>query len=85
MLVQEDLYPSRVREGAPFRERQDPIVHPAGPVSNRLTRDELDQYESSGYLFVESLLRAEEVSRFSDEFRRLAQAPYLRNSQEVIT
>lgn len=85
MLVQEDLYPSRVHEGAHFQERHDPVVHAGGPVSNRLTQDELDQYESRGYLFVEGLLHAEEVSRFSDEFQRLAQASYLRHSQEVIT
>ncbi len=85
MLAQEDLYPSRVQQEARFQERRDPVVYGHSPVSDRLTQDELDQYESSGYLFVEGLLQAEEVSRFSDEFRRMAQASYLRNSEEVIS
>jgi ectoine hydroxylase len=50
-----------------------------------LTPDELKQYERNGYLFAEGLLQPEEVSRFRDEFRRLAQASYLRDSPEVIS
>lgn len=85
MLVQEDLYPSRVQGEVSFQERRDPVVYKGGPVADRLTQAELEQYESSGYLFMEGLLKAEEVSRFSDEFRSLAQASHLRDAEEVIT
>jgi ectoine hydroxylase len=85
MLVQEDLYPSRVQQQAPFQQRRDPVIYDGGPVVNRLAQVELEQYERNGYLFAEGLLQPEEISSFSDEFRRLAQASYLRDSPEVIS
>ena len=85
MFVQEDLYPSRIQDDVAFLERTDPVVYEGGPVSQRLTPEDLRQYENSGYLFVEGLLQAEEISRLTDEFRRLARAPDLRESEELIT
>ena len=85
MLVQEDLYPSRIQDDVSFLERTDPVVYEGGPVSKRLSPEDLRQYENSGYLFVEGLLQAEEISRLTDEFRRLARAPDLRESEELIT
>ena len=85
MFVQEDLYPSRIQDDVAFLERTDPVVYEGGPVSQRLTPEDLRQYENSGYLFVEGLLQAEEISSLTDEFRRLARAPDLRESEELIT
>ena len=85
MLVQEDLYPSRIQDDVAFLERTDPVVYEGGPVSQRLTPEDLRQYENSGYLFAEGLLQAEEISSLTDEFRRLARAPDLRESEELIT
>ena len=85
MLVQEDLYPSRIQDDVSFLERTDPVVYEGGPVSQRLTPEDLRQYENSGYLFAEGLLQAEEISSLTDEFRRLARAPDLRESEELIT
>ena len=85
MFVQEDLYPSRIQDDVAFLERTDPVVYEGGPVSQRLTPEDLRQYENSGYLFAEGLLQAEEISSLTDEFRRLARAPDLRESEELIT
>ena len=85
MFVQEDLYPSRIQDDVAFLERTDPVVYEGGPVSQRLTPEDLRQYENSGYLFPEGLLQAEEISSLTDEFRRLARAPDLRESEELIT
>ena len=85
MFVQEDLYPSRIQDDVAFLERTDPVVYEGGPVSKRLSPEDLRQYENSGYLFVEGLLQAEEISRLTDEFRRLARAPDLHESEALIT
>lgn len=85
MLVQEDIYPSRIAERRTLQQRQDPVVYENdGPAVKRLTQGELEQFEGNGYMFIEGLLQPEEINYFSEEFRRLSQAPYLRGSPEVI-
>lgn len=84
MMVQEDLYPSRIEEQVAFQDRLDPVVYSDGPVDDRLTPEDLAHFDRDGYLFLENVLEPGEVARFAQEFRRLAQGPDLQGSGEVI-
>ena len=80
----EDLYPSRVASEAALNPRADPVVYGNGPVGNRLSDDDLQCFESNGYLFVENLFDATEVRGVLAELRTMAANMDLRSKEECI-
>ncbi|MCB1019375.1 MAG: phytanoyl-CoA dioxygenase family protein, partial [Acidobacteria bacterium] len=66
-------------------ERLDPVLHAGGPVHDRLDEADLAQFDSHGYLFVESLFSPAEVRELSEELRKLASDPRLQGREERIT
>ncbi|MEZ5365019.1 MAG: ectoine hydroxylase [Bryobacterales bacterium] len=83
--VSTDLYPSRVQNAPRLSERIDPVLHSGGPVHDRLDASDLAQFDSHGYLYVESLFDASEVRALNEELRRLASDPKLQGREELIT
>jgi ectoine hydroxylase len=83
--VSQDLYPSRIAAEPCLSERIDPVLHDGGPVQDRLSADDLQQFESQGFLFMEGLLDPAEVRDFNEELRQLANDPTLQGSEEIIT
>jgi ectoine hydroxylase len=79
------LYPSRVAPRPSLTERADPVLHEGGPVTDRLSPEDLQQFESHGCLFVEGLLDPAEVRTLNEELRMLAGDSSLRGREEIIT
>lgn len=82
----EDVYPSRTREKSMIIPRQDPVVYtdkanPAGP----LTAEQLEQYDTNGYLFFPSMFSMEEVATFREELESLRHSDDVRASEASIT
>ena len=82
--VLDDLYPSRANDEPESRDRIDPVVHPGGPVDDRLTADDLRLYETGGYLSQQVLSR-QEVGQLTAEVDALARAVQSRGAEEVVT
>ena len=80
----EDLYPSRVASEASLKPRADPVVYENGPVSNRLSGDDVHHFESNGYLFVENLFDATETRDVLAELRAMVADMGLRSKEETI-
>ena len=84
MTVLEDLYPSRV-DTAPRRyPRRDPVVYPGGPVTDRLSDDDVRVYETRGFL-TDNLFGRDEVAALTREVVRLSQSPELRGADEAVS
>jgi ectoine hydroxylase len=80
--VRPDLYPTRVSGEAVPQPRTDPIVW--GQAPGPLDREQLDRYESNGYLVLDGLLSMQEVELFRAELRRLSEDAALRASERAI-
>ena len=81
--VPEDRYPSRVASRPRLSRRVDPVVYPDGPVTDRLSDDEVAFYESNGYLS-QPILDREEVAALTAELSRLVAGATLRDAEETI-
>ncbi|MEV8603202.1 ectoine hydroxylase [Streptomyces griseoviridis] len=77
-----DLYPTRVLGESVPQPRIDPTVWGNGP--GPLSREQLERYESSGYLVLDGLLSDQEVKTYLAELQRLSEDPVLRASERVI-
>lgn len=80
--VRPDLYPTRVMGESVPQLRTDPAVW--GEASGPLDREQLDRYESSGYLVLDDLLSEQEVELYRAELQRLGEDPVLRASKRAI-
>jgi len=78
-----DLYPSRVNDDAQLTQRLDPVIygeHADGPLS----QEQLDAYESNGFLCIEGLLPADEVRGLQQELERVRDCSSRQNRPDVI-
>ena len=80
-----DLYPSRCRQTPAILPRQEPVAwqdwHPQAP----LNRKQYDSWCRDGFLVLENLFTASEVSLFQQELNRLRHDPAIRQHPEAIT
>ena len=83
MAIREDRYPSRLAPRPRLSRRVDPVVYPDGPVTDRLSDDEIAFYESHGYL-AQPILDREEVAALTAELSRLVAGDTLRGAEETI-
>ncbi len=81
----EDLYPSRVASEPSLTPRLDPVVYENGPVCDRLPDEDVQRFESDGYLFVERLFEQTEVRDVLAELRAMVTDADLRSKEETIT
>lgn len=80
--VRPDLYPTRVIGESVPQPRTDPTVW--GKASGPLDIEQLNRYESSGYLVLDDLLSGREVEIYLAELQRFSEDPVLRASEHVI-
>jgi ectoine hydroxylase len=80
-----DAYPSRIQGKTTVIPRQDPVVYSDKTKPGPLTTEQLDQYESQGYLLFPDLFSADEVTSFRTELQALAQADDVRRSERAVT
>ncbi|MFR9800599.1 ectoine hydroxylase [Streptomyces sp. MS06] len=80
--VRPDLYPTRVNGDAVVQPRVDPAVW--GNAPGPLGKEQLDRYESSGFLVLDNLLSPQEVETYRAELQRLGKDPVLRASDRVV-
>lgn len=80
-----DLYPTRGNEEKIF-ERNDPVIFGNGqPISEMsLSREELDFYETNGYILFPDLFSAEEVDAMKREYRHMLTNGVLEGRGELI-
>lgn len=80
--VRPDLYPTRIIGESVPQPRVDPTVwgNSPGPLSS----EQLNRYESGGYLVLDDLLSGQEVETYLAELQRLGEDPVLRASERVI-
>ncbi len=79
-----DNYPSRQSPEVQMLKRVDPVVHGAegdGP----LDRARLDEFEQRGFLQVDGLFDADEVTRMRDELTQLSADPEIQADERTIT
>jgi ectoine hydroxylase len=67
-----DHYPSRQQDKPGISKRKDPVVY-GTPEGGPLTREQLDSYDTNGYLFFESLFSPDDVKALLDEVNSLKQ------------
>jgi len=84
MTLMTDLYPSRGETPVALQARLDPVFYgdPATP-SGPLSRGEISQYETNGFLFFESFLSPDEVALYAEELERLRHDPSIRKREDV--
>ena len=82
-----DKHPSRGGRAASLRPRVDPVVYApeSEELLERLSAEQVAQYERDGFLVLHNVFNDEEVQCFRDELERLRNDEELRNSDGVIT
>jgi ectoine hydroxylase len=78
-----DLYPTRVDGPASEIPRQDKVVW-GGAADGPMEQDLLDGFDRDGYLVLEDLVTAEEVTEFRAELERLSTDPEVRADERTI-
>lgn len=82
----EDLYPSRIAAEPALWPRLDPVVHGGFEgVTGPLTRDQLEDYERDGFLFLPELLDRSAVEALRGELQRLRTDPEVTGRESTIT
>lgn len=66
-----DLYPSRVKGYPEMLERKDPVVYPGYEDQGPLTREQLQFFETNGYLFLDSFFEEKEVKQYREELKKV--------------
>ncbi|ASU79158.1 ectoine hydroxylase [Actinopolyspora erythraea] len=80
--VRTDLYPTRITGESVPQSRIDPTVW--GEALSPLDKEQLDHYESNGYLVLDELLSDEEVQTYLAEVKRLSEDPAVRASERAV-
>ncbi|MDX1654433.1 MAG: ectoine hydroxylase [Candidatus Competibacteraceae bacterium] len=65
-------------------KRQDPVVYSEGQPPAPLNREQVQSYEENGFLFLDSLFSAEEVTAFAKELNRLSTRKDVRSAPESV-
>ena len=86
MTTRMDPYISRIDNTPRFIERQDPVVYNHAGKSQHvpLSADQLNSYETNGFLFFEQLFSLEEVRHFGEELVRLRDDKTIRSQPEIV-
>lgn len=79
-----DVYPSRKREQPEMAERRDPVVYGALSGGGGLDAEQLQSYESKGYLLLDGFLDECEVEELRGEMRRVRRDCTGSQADEVI-
>lgn len=81
----QDPYASRTDRGSAIIARKDPVVYGDGKYADALTREQLDSYESDGFLLLENLFSEQEVAALIAEVERMTRDPAIARREESIT
>jgi ectoine hydroxylase len=84
-MVTTDLYPSRCRPEPSLLPRRDPVLHGTWRPDAPISREQATQFDAQGYLVLENLLDAEEVSVLQAEAGRMLGDPSALDRETVIT
>lgn len=79
-----DLYPSRQEARPALLPRHDPVLHGAWHPDAPIGREQAAQFDAQGYLVLENLLDAEEVSILQAEAGRMLSDPSALDRETVI-
>lgn len=87
MSNRNDRYPSRGGSRAQLVPRQDPVVYaePSTPLPLGLNVDQVQQYESNGFLILPEVFSEDEVALLRAELDRLRRDPVMQKRDECIT
>ncbi|ARP94752.1 ectoine hydroxylase [Bordetella genomosp. 13] len=80
-----DPYASRTDRGSAIIARKDPVVYGDGKYADALTPEQLDSYESDGFLLLENLFSEQEVAGLIAEVERMTRDPAIARREESIT
>ncbi|RXZ84283.1 ectoine hydroxylase [Paenibacillaceae bacterium] len=82
--VQNDKYPSRVKEEPEVLERKDPVIYSQWTGNSPLDEQQSRFYEENGYLFLDQFFTQEEITHWREELVRLQQRYRKEQAAEVI-
>lgn len=80
-----DVYPSRTGQGAKLVDRKDPVVYASKEMKAPVDESVISSYQQQGFVVLENVFSADEVSKFQGELDRLRADPQIQQSGEVIT
>jgi len=84
--IRRDLYPSRTGQTSGILDRFDPVVHNRNLIGQySLDAQQLEQYESDGYLLIRNYIPKEMIHQLTNELERLSADKSIRNLDCVIT
>lgn len=84
MNMSVDRYPSRHPLASGMHPRQDPVIHARADTVSPLSAEQARCYERDGFLVLEDIFHADEVSAFQAELQRLREDTQLRGCEEAI-
>lgn len=80
-----DLYPSRQEPGPRLLPRLDAVVHSEWTPDAPITREQAEQFDRDGYLVLNDVFSAEEVTRLQDGAGELLRDPSGLDERTIIT
>jgi ectoine hydroxylase len=80
-----DDYPSRNGQKAKLIGRQDPAVYASKEQDSPVDRSLIDTYNEQGFVVLNDVFTADEITTFQQEVERLRADPKIQQSGEVIT
>ncbi|MBP6020205.1 MAG: ectoine hydroxylase [Burkholderiaceae bacterium] len=79
-----DTYPSRIDRGAAIIARQHPVIYGDGAYASALSSEQLDTYESNGFLVMDQVFSTSEVAALLDQVNAMTQDPAVTALDEAI-
>jgi ectoine hydroxylase len=79
-----DFYPSRIHSEPRLIERADPIVYNQNIQQNTISKEQLESYESNGYLFLENFFDADEMLDLQNELNLIWSQSGKKQNPEII-
>lgn len=84
--IRNDLYPSRTGKTTRILDRIDPVVNNRNIIGQySLDTEQLEQYESDGFLLIRNYIPKEIIHELTDELGRLSADETIRELDNVIT
>jgi ectoine hydroxylase len=81
----EDLYPSRCEPTPDLLPRRDAVVHSPWHPDAPLTREQAERFDRDGYLVIEDLFGADEITALQAETGRLLADPSALEDETIVT
>ena len=79
-----DHYPSRVEAQPQWLERKDPVVHSTWHSESPLSREQHDAFDRDGFLVLQNVFEAGEISALQAEMNRLRGMPSSIDAETII-